>query len=291
VKCIRDPKAFQREMERLRLRGKAIGFVPTMGALHEGHLSLVRAARKENDVVAVSLFVNPLQFGPTEDFKKYPRPARSDRRKLRGARTDYLFAPDPRGMYPEGSATTVDAGSLAKVLCGRSRPGHFRAVATVVAKLFHLAKPHRAYFGAKDYQQALVIRRLVKDLDFDLECRVMPVVREADGLAMSSRNRYLDPGERRRAAVIPGTLLWVHGEFARGKRDLGRIRREAVARLRAQVSAVDYFEIADPETLEPLKKAGAQMQVLTACFMGKTRLIDNVRINLRPTARISVKAG
>jgi pantoate--beta-alanine ligase len=265
-----------------------------MGALHEGHLALVRAAKSENDTAVVSIFVNPLQFGPKEDLKKYPRPIARDRALLRKAGVHYLFYPAPDKMYGENFATVVDVGAglrprkkgaapfpLTSVLCGKSRPGHFRGVSTVVTKLFHLAKPHRVYFGSKDYQQAAVISRLVGDLDMDLEVRVLPTVREKDGLAMSSRNRYLSGEQRRRAVVIPETLLWIHRQFALGRRDLAAVKKTALRRLKAAVNRVDYLEIVDPVTLRPLDKVRESMQALTACFIGKTRLIDNVRMTFR----------
>lgn len=273
-------------MERLRRRGRRLGFVPTMGALHEGHLSLVRAAARENDVVVVSIFVNPAQFGPREDFKKYPRTFARDRRMLKKAGVNYLFFPSAQAIYPEGFSTFVEIKPAAKqsglfdLLCGKSRPGHFRGVATVVTKLFHLAKPHRAYFGAKDYQQAMVIRRLIQDLDLDIALRLMPTVREKDGLAMSSRNRYLRPADRIRARALFRALFQLRRQIRSGRRNLRELRLEALAELRRYVDRIDYFEIADPETLLPLRKFQRRMVVLTACFVGKTRLIDNVIIQI-----------
>ena len=250
-----------------------------MGALHEGHLSLVRAARRENKVVAVSIFVNPAQFGPKEDFKKYPRPARADRRLLQKEKTDYLFAPSPEAMYPKDFSTFVEIDpSLANVLCGKSRPDHFRGVATVVAKLFQIAKPHRAYFGAKDYQQTVVIRRMVCDLNFDTAIRVLPTVRESGGLAMSSRNQYLSPSERERARVVSQVLFWLRDEIRAGRRGLAGLKGEALRRLKQKADRIDYLEIVDPETLVPLKRFQPQMAAVAACFVGKTRLIDNVII-------------
>ena len=269
-------------MERLRRRGRRIGFVPTMGALHEGHLSLVRAAARENDVAVVSIFVNPTQFGPKEDFRKYPRTFARDRRMLEKAGVDYLFCPSAPALYQEGFSTFVDMKPAAHqpgifdLLCGKFRPGHFRGMATVVLKLFHLAKPHRAYFGAKDYQQALVVRRLIQDLNLDLALRLLPTVREKDGLAMSSRNRYLRPSDRIRARALSRALFEVSRQIRSGRRNLRELRLEAAAELRRYVDHIDYFEIADPETLIPLKKFQRRMAILTACRVGKTRLIDNV---------------
>jgi len=271
-----------------RARKKSIGFVPTMGALHEGHLSLVRTARRENDVVVASIFVNPTQFGPKEDFESYPRTLATDRRLLKKAGVDYLFVPAAQAMYPEGFSTTVDVGAtvahlrgvprldLASVLCGKFRPGHFRGVAMVVAKLFGITKPDKAYFGAKDYQQAAVIKQLVRDLNMGIEIKVLPTVREKDGIAMSSRNRRLKGRERLRARAISETLFWLRREIRKGRRDLTKLRAEALARLRPKVDRIDYFEIVDPETLESLSAMKSKMVALTACFVGKTRLIDNV---------------
>ncbi len=286
MKVVRNPKSFQALMEKKRLSGKQIGFVPTMGALHEGHLSLVRNAKRENDIVAVSVFVNPLQFGPQEDFKKYPRTFSQDKRLLTGVRADVLFFPDPSKIYPEFFQTRVLVGKerksgLTSGLCAKFRPGHFEGVATVVAKLLNLAKPHRAYFGAKDYQQAAVIRRMAADLDMDVKIRVCPIVREKDGLAMSSRNRYLSAENRTRAVSISRTLFEMKASLERKRDSLKNVLRMARNRLSGQVDRVDYLEIVDPETLEPLTVSKPEMLAVTACFVGGTRLIDNVKIYSR----------
>jgi pantoate--beta-alanine ligase len=278
MKRIADPKRFQKEMERLRLQGKTVGFVPTMGALHEGHLSLFRRARKENKVVAASIFVNPTQFGPKEDFKKYPRPMAADMRLLQKEGVQYLFAPSAEAMYPEGAQTTIDPGNLGAGLCGKFRPGHFAGVATVVAKLFHIAKPHRVYFGAKDYQQAMIIRRLIEDLNFDIEFRLCPTVREKDGMAMSSRNRYLSAEERARAVWVSKVLFDVRRQVLSGRRDILKLKQEARRELSRHLGRLQYFEVVDPLTLEPLRKFQPWMVAAAACFAGKTRLIDNVII-------------
>ncbi len=278
MKEIRNPEQLQRLLASLRRTGKTIGFVPTMGALHEGHLSLVRRSRGENDRTVISIFVNPAQFGPREDFRKYPRPAGRDRRLLQKVGADYLFRPSAEAMYPHGREMSVDVGKLSGILCGRYRPGHFQGVATVCAKLFNLVGPCRAYFGAKDYQQTVVIRRLIEDFHFDIALRVLPTVREKDGLAMSSRNAYLSPEERTRARGISQTLFWVRGRILSGDRDLKSLRRRALVRLRRYAGRIDYLEMADPVGLEPLARFRPGMVVLTACFIGKTRLIDNVII-------------
>ncbi len=265
----------------LRCKGKSVGFVPTMGALHEGHGALVKAARRENDFVAVSIFVNPAQFGPKEDFSRYPRPAAADRKLLKKWGVDYLFAPSAAAMYRAGQTVWVEPdAALTRGLCGKFRPGHFRGVATVVAKLFQIVQPARAYFGAKDYQQSVVIERMIEDLDFDIVFRRMPTVREKDGLALSSRNRYLSPAERRRAAAIPAALFALRGAVQAGRRDLSGLKQAAVRNLKKAGLRVQYFEIVDPRTLQPLSKVQPQMCLLSACFAGKTRLIDNVIIAL-----------
>jgi len=257
-----------------------VGFVPTMGALHEGHLSLVHASNRENDVTVVSIFVNPAQFGKNEDYAKYPRVLAEDTKKLRAVKADYLFCPSVAVMYPEGYATFVDVSPrLANVLCGRFRPGHFRGVATVVAKLLNIIGPCRLYLGAKDFQQATVISQLVRDLDLPTRVRVMPTVREKDRLAMSSRNRYLSPHERRRALAISRVLFAFKRDLLREKRGgFAGLKARAIRELQKNVDRVQYFEVVEPGTLVPLKKHQKNMAVLTACFVGKTRLIDNVII-------------
>ena len=278
MKKITDPKRFQKEMESLRKKGKTLGFVPTMGALHEGHLSLFRQARKENSIVAASIFVNPTQFGPREDFKKYPRPLAADSRLLKKEGVDYLFYPAASALYPEGAGITVDPGPLAEGLCGKFRPGHFRGVVTVVAKLFHIVKPHRVYFGAKDYQQAMVIRGMIQDLDFDIQFRLCPTVREKDGLAMSSRNRYLTPENRKRAVWVSKLLFELRDRIRSGERNPAKLKAQARRELARRADRVDYLEIVDPLTLQPLEKYQPWMVAAAACFVGKTRLIDNVII-------------
>ena len=285
MKVIRNPKLFQQEMERLRKRGRSIGFVPTMGALHQGHLSLVERSKKENDVTAVSIFVNPLQFGPKEDLKKYPRPITRDKSLLKKEGADYLFLPAAESMYGKDYDTVIEIGTLAKkssltdTLCGKSRPGHFRGVATVVAKLFLLAKPNRAYFGSKDYQQSTVIKKLVMDLNFDIAIRVLPTVREKDGLAMSSRNQYLNESDRKRATALSQTLFWIKSQIKNGERNLSRVKKMAYEKLSARVDRIDYLELADGTDLHPVTQYQKNMVALTACIVGKTRLIDNVTIS------------
>jgi pantoate--beta-alanine ligase len=266
-------------------QGKRLGLVPTMGALHEGHLSLVRAARLQCDVVAVSIFVNPLQFGPREDLQRYPRDLERDCRLLETEGVSLVFAPSPEEMYPSTgskdsqSATLVEVTGLSERLEGKTRPGHFRGVTTVVNKLFNIMGPEAAFFGQKDAQQVVILRRMVRDLNMPVQMVVCPILREADGLAMSSRNAYLDPPHRVAAAVLHRALVRVQDLFAQGERcaallaDAGRrlIQEERLARL-------DYFELVDPETLDPLKAASPGALAVAAAFLGETRLIDNLAI-------------
>lgn len=265
--------------------GKRLGLVPTMGALHEGHLSLARAARAATDVVAASIFVNPTQFGPNEDLAKYPRSFERDREMLNGEGVDLLFAPSVEEMYPDeadGSArptptTWVTVEGLSHKLDGRSRPGHFRGVATVVAKLFHIVRPDLAFFGQKDAGQVAIIRRMVRDLNLPVEIVACPIVREPDGLAMSSRNAYLNPDERRQALVLHRSLTRVNELADSGESDAARL----VAAGRGQFSKeslvrLDYFEIVNPDTLEPVADVSAGALVAVAAYVGTTRLIDNI---------------
>lgn len=279
MKIIRHPKQMQEILRAARQKGRTIGFVPTMGALHEGHLSLVRASNCENNVTVVSLFVNPTQFGQNEDYAKYPRVLAEDMKKLRAVKVDHLFCPSATAMYPRGYATFVDVRpELANVLCGKFRPGHFRGVTTVVTKLLNITGPCRLYLGAKDFQQTVVIRRLVRDLDMDVRVRVMPTVREKDGLAMSSRNRYLNPAQRCRALGISRTLYELRQGLLKKKGTVASLKARALRKLKKNVGRVHYLEVVDPETLAPVKKRQRKMVALTACVVGKTRLIDNAII-------------
>lgn len=283
MRIIRDPKKLQGALERARQKGRSVGFVPTMGALHEGHLSLVRAARRENDVTVVSIFVNPTQFGHKEDFDKYPRPIRRDMFFCRAAKVDLVFIPSVHAMYPEGLAKPLKIQGakwprLAQGLCGKFRPGHFQGVVTVVTRLLDIIGPCRLYLGAKDFQQARVISQMVRDLLLKVRVRIMPTVREKGGLAMSSRNRYLSPSDRCRALAIARTLFGLRDGLRKRKSALSALRARAVLELKRSVDRVQYFEIVGPDTLAPVKKTRKQMAALTACFVGKTRLIDNVII-------------
>jgi pantoate--beta-alanine ligase len=261
----------------LRHGGRRVGLVPTMGALHEGHLSLLRAARSRCDVVAASIFVNPTQFGPHEDLEKYPRPFARDCELLRSESVDLLFAPTVNEMYPPGATTYIDVPALSGKLCGRSRPGHFRGVATVVGKLFHVVEPELAFFGQKDAAQIAVIRAMVRDLLLPVEVVACPIVRDEDGLAISSRNAYLTEEERRKALVLSRALARVGSLFESGESDVSRLIAAGIAEFTA-ASAVhlDLLEIVDAASLEPLAEAHSGALVAVAAVVGTTRLIDNI---------------
>lgn len=262
-----------------RQAGKRVGFVPTMGALHQGHLSLVRTARAQADVVIASVFVNPMQFGPTEDFGKYPRDAEKDSAMLAAEKCDHLFLPSVEEMYPPGGTTWVNVEGLSEKLDGRSRPGHFRGVTTVVAKLFNIVQPDFAFFGQKDAAQAAIVNKMVRDLNFDVRIVVCPIVREADGLAMSSRNAYLNPEQRKQALVLYRALMRVQSLADRGESSSARLK-VAGEQVMAEESAVkpDYFEIVNRDTLEPVADISSGALVAVAAYVGSTRLIDNIVI-------------
>jgi pantoate--beta-alanine ligase len=260
--------------------GKRLGFVPTMGALHQGHLSLVRAAKTSCDIVAASIFVNPTQFGPTEDLAKYPRSFERDRELLEKQGVELLFAPSVQEMYPAGAVTWVTVEGLSDKLDGRSRPGHFRGVTTVVAKLFHIVEPDAAFFGQKDAAQIAIIRRMVRDLNFPVEIVACPIVREADGLAMSSRNAYLDEQQRKQALVLHRSLLRVKKSWEAGERGTAKLLAAAREEFAEEKSVrLDYFEIVDPGSLDPLESAAPGALVAVAAFVGTTRLIDNILLS------------
>ena len=259
---------------------KRLGLVPTMGALHEGHLSLVRAAKARCDAVAVSIFVNPTQFGPTEDLSKYPRQFDRDCQLLEKEGINILFAPSVDEIYPDGAVTWVVVEGLSEKLDGRSRPGHFRGVTTIVAKLFHIIEPDAAFFGQKDAAQLAVIRRMVEDLNFSVEIVACPIVRESDGLAMSSRNAYLNREERGRALVLQRSLQQVQQEFQKGERIAARLIATAKNVFAREPQVVlDYFEIVDPDTLDPVERISQKTLVAVAAYAGSTRLIENTVLN------------
>ena len=260
-----------------RVRDRSVGFVPTMGALHEGHLSLVRAARDACDRVVVSIFVNPTQFGPTEDLEKYPRTFEQDKVLLEGAGVDLLFAPNAEEIYPRGAQTFVTVEELSSRLDGLSRPGHFRGVATVVAKLFNLVQPDAAFFGQKDAAQVAVLRRMVRDLNFPVEIVVCPTVREPDGLAMSSRNRYLSPQQRKSALALSQALRAMENAAKAGEHRADILLAQGLRVLESEPGIrVDYLAAVHPDTLEPLENLAAGGLLAVAAFAGETRLIDNV---------------
>jgi len=273
-KTIADTRAASRAA---RHSGKRLGFIPTMGALHEGHLSLVRAAKAKCDLVAVSIFVNPLQFGPSEDLAKYPRTFERDRELLEKEAVNILFAPTPEEMYPAGAVTYVTVEGLSEKLCGKSRPGHFRGVTTVVAKLFNILEPDMAFFGQKDAAQATIIRRMVQDLNLPVEIVVCPIVRERDGLAMSSRNAYLNPQERKSALALNRALSEVKSRFDQGERNAEHLITVGKKMLlREPAVRLDYLEIVDTSTLDRIEELSSSALVAVAAFVGNTRLIDNI---------------
>jgi pantoate--beta-alanine ligase len=259
---------------------RRLGLVPTMGALHEGHLSLIRPAKTRCDVVAASIFVNPTQFGPTEDFAKYPRSFERDCQILEREAVDLLFAPAVEEMYPKGVATWVTVEGLGDKLCGKSRPGHFRGVTTVVAKLFQIVQPDAAFFGQKDAAQVAIIRRMVRDLNFAVEIIACPIVREPDGLAMSSRNAYLDPQQRRAAPVLYRSLLKIQDLFKQGERRAEVLIGTGKRTIAEEPSVrLDYLEIVDPDTLDRIEEVSKTALVAGAVFVGGARLIDNVSLS------------
>jgi pantoate--beta-alanine ligase len=258
---------------------ESMGLVPTMGALHDGHRALVRRAREENEHVCVSVFVNPAQFGPNEDYWAYPREPERDLQLLKAEGVDWVFMPPVEEMYPEGFDTSVDLGAIAEVLEGQFRPGHFRGVATVVLKLFNIVEPSRAYFGRKDAQQLVVIRRLARDLDLAVQIVPVDTVREPDGLAMSSRNMYLDPAERKAALVLWNALSLAREMWTRGARDGQAFRKRMLEVVEAEERArPDYVSVADPETLRELERIQGPALVSLAVRIGRTRLIDNITL-------------
>jgi pantoate--beta-alanine ligase len=279
MEIVEHPELMQDLADRLRREGKRIGLVPTMGALHEGHLSLMRRCRSENDCSVMSLFVNPLQFDQKGDLKAYPRDLEGDLKQAEAVGVDLVFAPEEPAMYPEGFQTFVSVEELARRWEGASRPGHFKGVATVVTKLFNIVKPHRAYFGQKDYQQALLIRRMVRDLDLDVEIVVMPIVREPDGLALSSRNAHLNPAERKAALCLRRALAHAEERVRSGERDAKTIL-DGVRRIieREPLARIDYIACCHPETLEPLDRIEGTALFALAVWIGQTRLIDNALV-------------
>jgi len=275
IRTIKDMQALSRN---IRNEHKTIGLVPTMGALHEGHMSLMKRSGDENDVSIVSIFVNPIQFGPNEDFRQYPRDFEGDLNKLSSIKVDIVFFPDDKEMYPDGFSTSVNIGSVGEILCGASRQGHFNGVATVVAKLCNIVMPHNAYFGQKDFQQTVVIKKLIKELNFDINVIVCPTVREHDGLAMSSRNIYLNHEERKAATVLYRALkLGEELISSKGLVDALYIKNEMKNLINSgPISNIDYVEIVTTEHLEKVEKIKSPVAICIAVKIGKTRLIDNI---------------
>jgi pantoate--beta-alanine ligase len=282
MEILRIPRITQDSCKKHLQRGRSIGFVPTMGALHDGHLSLVKRAKMENDVVVASIFVNPLQFGPSEDLDKYPRDIDEDVRKLREAEIDILFLPDNNLIYSEGFSTHIVVEALSDKLCGKFRPGHFSGVATVVAKLFNITSPTRAYFGQKDFQQTVIIKRMVKDLNFGIDIIVCPTIREHDGLAMSSRNAYLD-SEQRKAAGILYQSLHKASEAVKSGLNSGEKVRELIRKTLSSeplITGIDYASACNPDTLEEVDEIEKDVLFAVAVRIGRTRLIDNILLLL-----------
>lgn len=279
MKIAKTIESIRRLIKAARKAGKTIGFVPTMGALHKGHISLIEAAKKKCDFVVVSIFVNPTQFGPNEDFNKYPRPIQADLKMCRKAGADVVFSPTPREMYPTEILTLVDVEKLSEPLCGRFRPGHFRGVATVCAKLFNIVTPDIAYFGQKDAQQAIVIKRMVADLNMPLKIVVCPTVREKNGLAMSSRNQYLTVQQKKDAALIYKSLQRCRQMIKQGVRDTKKIKAE-MRKILKQIQSVEiqYISIVDAETLQNIDRIAGEVLAAIAVKVGPTRLIDNILI-------------
>jgi pantoate--beta-alanine ligase len=278
MKTVEDLPSLRALVREARARGQYIGLVPTMGALHEGHVSLVRLARKECGFTVVSIFVNPLQFAPGEDFERYPRREADDAAMLEAAGTDVLYIPDAKELYPPDFSTAIEVGGVSEGGEGAARPGHFRGVATVVAKLFLRVQPDAAFFGRKDLQQVAVIRRMTRDLDFPIRIEVGPTVRGPDGLALSSRNAYLSADERRRASGLPRALFAARSRAAAGTAGARELERETREELERAGLAVDYIEVVDTETMRRMDRAAAGTALAAAVRVGKTRLIDNVLI-------------
>jgi len=279
MKFIPDLGKLSIATEKIRRLKRSIGFVPTMGALHAGHSSLIKQARKENNIVVVSIFVNPAQFVPGEDFKKYPRYLKQDVDFCRQLGVDFVFLPDTKDMYPKGYSTFVNVEDLSDLLCGVSRPGHFCGVATVVAKLLNIVQPDTLYLGQKDAQQAIIISRMVKDLNFSVKVKVLPIVREKDGLALSSRNAYLSKNERSGAVVLFKALQLAEALICNGQRDAARI----ISRMKQLIeknkqAKIGYIAIIDPQQLRAVKKVKPGSLIALAVKIGKTRLIDNTTI-------------
>ncbi|KPK42055.1 MAG: pantoate--beta-alanine ligase [Omnitrophica WOR_2 bacterium SM23_29] len=276
MKLIRSIREIQDVLIRERKKGKSIGFIPTMGYLHEGHLSLIRRGRRETDIVVVSIFVNPTQFGPRGDYRRYPRNLRRDLKLCGEEGVDYVFSPSVKSIYPKGYSTYVSVEGLTENLCGKFRPGHFKGVTTVVTKLFNIVKPDVAYFGQKDAQQAIVIRRMTDDLNMNIKIKVLPIIRENDGLAMSSRNNYLSYDERQAASTLYRSLQLARDLIKLGKKDTAYIIAQMRKMLTSVATKIDYISIVDSKTLKNVKTIKGKVLIALAVWVGRTRLIDNI---------------
>lgn len=282
MELIRIPRIVKDTCRKHIMKGRSVGFVPTMGALHDGHMSLIKRARAENDIIAASIFVNPIQFGPNEDLGKYPRDIENDMRKMREGDVDILFLPDIDLIYPRGFSTYINVEGLSDRLCGKFREGHFRGVATVVAKLLNIVDPTRAYFGQKDFQQSVIIKSLVRDLNFGTEVVVCPTIREADGLAMSSRNSYLSQEQRRAATALYRSLSMAADAITTETRSAVTIKELLNISLSQEglITLVEYASVFDPDTLEEAEEIKGEVLLAVAVRLGSTRLIDNMLINV-----------
>lgn len=282
MQVIRSIESVRRAVSNAQSAGGRVGFVPTMGALHEGHRSLIRRCRRENDLVVLSIFVNPAQFGPAEDFARYPREQKKDKKLAKEEKVDIIFCPSIKTMYPKGYLTYIDAGKLAESLCGRFRQGHFRGVATVVGKLLNIVAPDVLYLGQKDAQQAVVIRRMIRDLNLPVAVEVCPTVRDSDGLALSSRNRYLSQAQRTEAAVIYRALKEARARGRQGERDAHALVRRIRSKILSESSGtVEYAACVHADTLAPLKKIEGRILIAAAVRFGRTRLIDNIIFSVK----------
>lgn len=282
MKVCKTVRQIKIEINKAIRAGKSVGFVPTMGYLHDGHLSLIKRARKENDIVVVSIFVNPTQFGEGEDLESYPRDLDRDCRLVEKEGTDFVFAPSAEEMYPHGYMSYVDVeGNITKQLCGKSRVGHFKGVATVVSKLFNIVTPNKAYFGQKDAQQVAVLEQMVRDLNFNIEIVPCPIVREADGLALSSRNTYLSQKERQDALILSKSLIEAEEMIKNGERDAAKIKNFIINNIKTvEYADIDYVEIVNAKTLEDLDQIQGDVLIALAVKIGKPRLIDNIRLEV-----------
>jgi pantoate--beta-alanine ligase len=281
MKIILHPQRMQQLSRQWKARGESIGFVPTMGALHEGHASLIKQSVRQNDRTVVSIFVNPLQFGPQEDYARYPRTFKDDKRLCEKHGVDAIFFPSTNEYYPSGFDTYVEVQKLSRPLCGKSRPGHFKGVTTVVTKLFNSVLPDKAYFGQKDFQQAVIIRKMVHDLNFPITIRICPIIREHDGLALSSRNRYLSPEERRRALSLSLALYAAREAYRSGIRKSKILEEKVVKILKKSIitlDKIDYVKVVDAKTLEWHETLTQPAILAVAVKIGRTRLIDNIRL-------------